>query len=148
MSARILKAFVFCAFASTSGTAHAAAPEVDPANDFKGLGFEVTSGGSIGSVVVFAAPRDIGGKLAICGTVFFEDATHTLMSVERQYTSRMSFRLAGKNVPVNTGVFSRYETEAEASAGKARCYVTRKPWQAGYASAPFEMRLAPGGASQ
>lgn len=115
---------VCAVFLVLSGAGHAAPPEVPIGPDFEGLGISVTSGGQI---VVFAGIRNIGGKVGVCGVVWFEDVTATTRSLERQFTEQVGFSIAGKPLSVSTGAFKRYTDVDEAKdTGIARCATTRR----------------------
>jgi hypothetical protein len=119
--------------------AGAAPPEVPFAKDFQIMGITITSGGDI---LTYAAARNVGGKVAICGAVWFENATATTRTLERQFTEKIAFTLAGKAIPVSTGVFKRYKTLAEAEAvGVARCSVTNRAWQPAYEKTPLRFEI-------
>ncbi len=122
-----------------SGMTAAKTPEVDPANDFAGISYGITSSGK---AVVFAGVREIGGKVAVCGIVFFEKATGTTKSIEPDFTQQISFSISGKSLRVQTSLFSRFPSEAEAIKGKARCSVTNRAWDPGYAKTKLKMDLS------
>jgi hypothetical protein len=117
---------------------HAAATEVPIAGNFVGGSYTVSSSGT---VFVYVAPREVSGKLAVCGFVFFEKATATTRSLEKQFTSQMYFSIGGTRLTVNTGKFKRYKTEDEANAGTAGCSVTNVAWQAGFGKAEIEINM-------
>ena len=95
-----------------------------------------------GEVQVWAAPRDAGGKLAICGVVVFEKATATTRAIERRFSERISFTLGGQAVHVQTDVFKRYKTMDEAiAADKSGCSISNLPWDKGYSKAKLDMNL-------
>lgn len=116
----------------------AAVPEVQPANDFVGIGYRVSSSGE---VIVYAGVREIGGRLAICGLVWFEKATASTRSIEPKFSEKIVFRIDGKGLAVTTRVFSRFKTEDDAAKGKARCSVTQTAWKASYSKAKLTMTL-------
>jgi hypothetical protein len=134
----VLLAALTAATISLSGMAAAKAPEVDPANDFAGISYGVSSSGKI---VVFAGVREIGGKVAVCGLVFFEKATGTTKGIEPDFTQQIAFSIGGQSLRVQTSLFSRFPSEAEAVKGKARCSATNRAWNAGYAKAKLKMSM-------
>jgi len=141
MKIRAIAAAAAALYLVFSGASHAKPAEVPIGQDFEGFAFSVTSSGQI---IIFAGARDIGGKVAICGVVFFEDATATTRSLERQFTEKVGFSLAGKPIPVSTGVFKRYKSVEEAKAGgTARCSTSNRPWNPAYAKTPVVMTLGP-----
>lgn len=112
---------------------------VVPGADFKGVGAQL---GSSGKFFAFAAPRDVGGKLAICGLVYYEKANSTTKALERRFTEHMQFKLAGKPVRANPDQFLRYASQDQAvKANKAGCSVTTQAWDASYAKAAFTVDL-------
>jgi hypothetical protein len=118
--------------------AHAATPEVPTTGSFFGWTYDVTSAGK---VYVYFAPREVGGKLAVCGFVFFEKATATTRSIEKQFTSQMYFTMGGAPLKVNTGKFKRYKTEDEANAGTAGCSMTNTAWKSGFDNAKIDVSM-------
>lgn len=98
-------------------------------------------------LAIFADARDIGGKVAVCGLVFFGDnVTNTLRHAgEAQLTRQVQYSLNGERLNFSADSFRRYKNEAEALAeNKAGCVVTRKPWQKAYDKMPIKMRVAGG----
>lgn len=123
----------------------AGAPEVKPGADFQGIGIDLSSIG--GTIVVYAGVREISAKVAVCGMVFFDKPTGTAKAIEPKVTSKLIFKLAGKRLNVQTSAFRRYPTEAEALAGKARCFVTGTPWATAYAKTTLSIELERGAIS-
>jgi hypothetical protein len=81
--------------------------------------------------------------------VWFEDATGTTRSLERQFTEQVGFTLAGRPLSVSTGVFARYKSIADAeTGGKARCSVTGRAWDASYVKTPLQIIVGSSTASQ
>lgn len=118
----------------------AEAPTTEIANDFKGIAYGLTSGGE---VQVYAAPRDMGGKVAICGFVLFLKATATTRAIERQGTENIAFWLGKTPLRVQTDLFKRYKSEEEiAAAGKAGCSGTNLDWDPAYAKSGVKMELS------
>ncbi len=118
--------------------AFAAVPEVKPGNDFVGIGYSVSTAGN---VIVYAGVREISGKVAVCGMVWYEKATSSTRAIEAKFTEKMSFKIAGKGLTVSTRSFNRYKTEDEAANGLARCSVTTTAWKAAYGKAKLDMKL-------
>jgi hypothetical protein len=118
--------------------AFAAVPEVKHAKDFVGIGYSLSSSGN---VVVYAGVREIGGKVAVCGLVWYEKATSSTRAIEAKFTEKVVFKIDGKGLSVNTRVFGRFKTEEEAFRGLARCSVTQTPWKANYANGKLKMTL-------
>ena len=139
MPKHVLLAALAAADISLSGMTLAKTPEVDPASDFAGISYGVSSSGKI---IVFAGVREIGGKVAVCGMVFFEKATSTTKSIEPDFTQQMSFCIGGQSLRVQTSRFSRFPSEAEAMKGKARCSVTNRAWKPTYAKTELKMGLS------
>lgn len=131
--------------AFASGSAVAGPPEVKPGPDFVGIGIDLSS--MKGTVVVYAGAREISGKVAVCGVVFFENPTATIKEVEPKVTSKLIFSLAGKRLQVQPSAFKRYSTEAEALVGNARCSATRTPWSAALGKAKLKIDLERGSIS-
>ena len=125
-----------------STTFVAASPEVQPGRDFEGISYSMSTSGQ---VVVYAGLRNIKGKLAVCGLVFFEKkANATTRAAERQITDNIKFKIAGKSINVTPRSFTRYVTEQEADGGTAGCSVTTKAWQDAYSKAKLTMALSAG----
>lgn len=123
-------------------TLAAASPEVKPGSDFQGISYSMSTSGQ---VVVYAGLRNIKGKLAVCGLVFFEKkANATTRAAERQITDNIRFGIAGKSIKVTPRSFTRYVTEKEADGGTAGCSVTAKTWQDAYSKAKLTMELSAG----
>ena len=120
----------------------AEAPEVKLGQNYVGLSVDVKT--VRGVVFVIADAREISGTAAVCGLVFFDKPTSTLKTMESQITKKLEFSLAGTRLTVNTSVFKRFETEADATAGKARCSVTTTPWKASFGKAKLAMNLPRG----
>lgn len=118
--------------------ASAAVPEVQPGKDFVGIGYSISSSGN---VIVYAGAREIGGKVAVCGLVWYEKATSSTRAIEAKFTEKMAFKIAGKGLSVSTRAFNRFKSEAEAAVGLARCSVTTTPWKASYGKAKLTMTL-------
>lgn len=116
----------------------AAVPEVKHASDFVGVGFSLTSSGE---VVVYAGVREIGGKVAVCGLVWFDKATATTRVIEPKFTEKISFKIDGKGLRVSTRLFNRFKTKEDATTGLARCSVTQTVWKASYGKAKLKMSL-------
>jgi hypothetical protein len=122
--------------------AFAGAPEVKSGSDFKGISYSMSTSGL---VVVYAGVRNVQGKLAICGVVFFEKrATATTRAAEKEVTDTIHFKVSGTTIRVSPRSFKRYMSEDEASAGNAGCSVTTKVWQDAYANAELTMDLSAG----
>jgi hypothetical protein len=122
--------------------AFAGSPEVKPGEDFQGISYSMSTSGQ---VVIYAGLRNVDGKLAVCGLVFFEKkATATTRTSEKDVTDKIHFRIAGKSIRVTPRSFKRYLTEAEANGGNAGCSVTTKVWQDAYSKAELTMDLGDG----
>ena len=141
MKTRALSA-AFAAVLSLTGAGQAAPPEVPYGDDFQMYGFSVGSGGDI---LIYAGVREIGGKTGVCGVIWFEGATSTTKTIERQFTEKMGFSIAGQPIRVSTGDFKRYNSREEVEkAGMARCFKSNKPWKPAYAKTPLVMSLGNG----
>jgi hypothetical protein len=140
----VKSAVLGCVLAATLAVvpclASAAVPEVEPGQDFEGIGYSLSSSGE---VVIFAGVRNIGGKVAVCGLVWYEKkATATTRSIEAKFTEKVRFAIAGKGLSVSTRTFNRYESREAAQAGNvARCSVTATPWKDAYGTAKLKMKL-------
>jgi hypothetical protein len=133
----------FCRVAATlvafvPSLACAAVPEVKPGQDFVGIGYSLSSSGN---VIVYAGIREIGGKVAVCGMVWYEKATSSTRAIEAKFTEKMSFKIGKKGLTVSTRAFNRFKTKEDAQAGQARCSVTTTAWRAEYAKAKLTMKL-------
>jgi hypothetical protein len=136
----VLGCVLAAALAVVPGFVSAAVPEVAPGQDFQGIGFSLSSSGE---VVIFAGVRNIGGKVAVCGIVWYEKkATATTRSIEAKFTEKVRFSIAGKGLSVATRLFKRYESKEAAQTGNvARCSVTTTPWKDAYGTAELQMKL-------
>ena len=134
---RVVKVAVALAF-MVPNLAMAKVPEVKFGEDFVGVGYSISSSGN---VVVYAGVREIGGKVAVCGMVWYEKATSSTRAIEAKFTEKMRFKIAGKGLTVSTRSFNRFNSEQEAQTGLARCSVTTTPWQAAYGKAKLDMKL-------
>lgn len=125
----------------SSSAGNAGVPEVKPANDFEGVSYSVTS---TGTVVVVAGLREIGGKVAVCGLVWFEKTvSNTTKVIEVKFTDKIKYAVGGKALQVNSRLFKRYPNAEEAKAGVARCSVTKVAWDKSYASAKLKVSMGP-----
>jgi hypothetical protein len=124
----------------------AGAPEVKLSANYVGMSVDVKT--VRGVVFVIADAREISGKVAVCGLVFFEKPTATLKVMESQITKKLDFSLAGTKLIVNTSVFKRFDTEADATAGNARCWVSTTAWKASFGKAKLAMNLPRGTVSE
>jgi hypothetical protein len=141
MKTRAIAAAV-AAVLSLSGAGQAAPPEVPYGDDFQMYGFSVGSGGDI---LIYAGVREIGGKTGVCGVIWFEGATSTTKTIERQFTEKMSFSIAGQPIRVSTSDFMRYNSREEVEkAGIARCFKSNRAWDPAYAKTPLVMSLGSG----
>ena len=134
---RVVKVAIALAF-MVPNLAMAKVPEVKFGKDFVGVGYSISSSGN---VVVYAGVREIGGKVAVCGMVWYEKATSSTRAIEAKFTEKMRFKIAGKGLTVSTRSFNRFNSEQEAQTGLARCSVTTTPWQAAYGKAKLDMKL-------
>lgn len=120
----------------------AGVPEVEPGNDFQGISYSISTSGV---VVIYAGIRNVNGKLAVCGLVFFEKkANATTRSAEKGISENIRFKVGGTAVKVTTRSFKRYMTEEEARGKTAGCSVTGKAWQDGYGKAKLTLALSAG----
>lgn len=120
------------------GMAAAGVPEVPVEKDFVGLGYSLSSSSD---VVVYAGAREVAGKVAVCGLVWYEKATSSTRAVEAKFTEKMTFKIGSKGLTVSTRAFNRFKTEEDAAKGKARCSVTTTPWHPAFAKAKLTMKL-------
>ena len=84
---RVVKVAVALAF-MVPNLAMAKVPEVKFGKDFIGVGYSISSSGN---VVVYAGVREIGGKVAVCGMVWYEKATSSTRAIEAKFTEKMTF---------------------------------------------------------
>lgn len=138
-----MKFLSFCRVAAAVGVmmpsvALAAVPEVQPGRDFVGMGYSLSSSGN---VIVYAGVREIGGKVAVCGMVWYEKATSSTRTAEAKFTEKMTFKIGNKGLTVSTRTFNRFKTEEDAQSGKARCSVTTTPWKPEYSKVKLTMKL-------
>jgi hypothetical protein len=138
MKYKILGAIALSLAALVESQASAQDVEVPPSDDFKGLLYAVNSKSEI---FVFAALRDVGGMVGVCGLVWTNDATNSAKFLEPKFTKKMRFSVSGQKLVVNTQKFNRFASREEANDGMAGCAVTKTAWQAAYASASLEMDL-------
>jgi hypothetical protein len=115
--------------------------EVALADDFIGFSYAINTRSD---VFMYAAVRNIGGQVAVCGTVWTENATNTAKQLERRVARKIKFSVAGQRLRVDTDEFNRYETEEAAVAGLAGCSATNTAWQEGFSTQPLEASLSPG----
>ncbi|MCW1918269.1 hypothetical protein NX862_05860 [Rhodobacter sp. KR11] len=122
--------------------ARAEAPTTEITSDFVGIGYTLSTGGE---VQVYAAPREMGGKLAICGFVLFLKATATTRTIERRGTASIGFWLGPSPIHVQTDLFKRYKSEEEIAASpKAGCAATNTTWDPTYSKAPLKLEMTNG----
>lgn len=119
-----------------SGASGARAQTVALDNKFQ---FFNLNTGQHGHFFMAASPRNVGGKLGICGASWTDGTTSRLYSLSPKILNRFHFKLAGKNLRVNTNRFARYKTESDVRQGGARCAVTRQTWQPSMETATFEI---------
>lgn len=111
-------------------------------NSFEGIGYTLTSGGG---VEVYVAPRNMGGKLAVCGFVLTKNATATTRAIERQGTANIAFWLGEAPLRVRTDLFKRYKSEEDIKASPlAGCGATNVVWDESFAKAKIKMELSNG----
>jgi hypothetical protein len=136
----VLGCVLAAALAVVPCLASAAVPEVEPGQDFQGVGYSLSSSGD---VVVYAGVRNIDGKVGVCGLVWYEGkATSSTKAVEAKFTEKMRFSIGGKGLSVSTRAFKRYESKEAAQAGNvARCSVTTTAWKEAYGKAKLQMKL-------
>lgn len=89
--------------------------------------------------VIVAGAREVEGRVAVCGLVFFTSAGEHARSYERKVTRKVKFSIGGARLLVQTDSFRRFDSEAEAVDGTAGCAVTNAPWSSSYATVPLEM---------
>lgn len=117
---------------------------VKPDASFQAIAFSNTS--KLG-MAIYAGVREIDGRVAVCGLVFFgEKISNSLRQGEPQITRKLKYILGGVRLHPQTSQFKRYKTEAEGLAGKAGCSVTNEPWQKAFAKTLLKMETV-GGAS-
>ena len=92
--------------------------------------------------VIVAGAENIGGRVAVCGLVFFTPTGSSAKPYETQVTRKIKFYLNGQKLTVQTGAFRRYPSEEAAIKGGAGCSVTRFPWQEGFDRRTFEIRAS------
>ena len=144
------KSFLGCVMAAAlcfaPSLVAAGAPEVKLGAGYVGMSIDVKT--VRGVVFLFAEAREFGGKVAVCGLVYFENPTATLKVMEPKITSKIDYSISGKRLTVNTSMFNRFKTEADAKAGTARCSMTTAAWKAAYGNAKLAINLARGSVSE
>lgn len=112
---------------------------VKPDSSFQAIAF---GKGKKLDLAIYAGVREIDGKVAVCGLVFFGDkTTNSLRQGEPQITRKLKYSLGGIKLNPQTSNFKRYKTEAEALAGKAGCSVTSQPWQKAFAKTLLKLEI-------
>lgn len=95
--------------------------------------------------MIYAGIRNMNGKLAVCGLVFFEKmANATTRSAEKDITDELRVKVGGTAEKVTTRSFKRYLTEEEAKGKTAGCSVTGTSWQDGYGKVKLSKGLCAG----
>lgn len=126
-------------FGLVAGPAVAAPPEVRLTNPLHGIKVTVDNGGE---VVVVGAFQEVGGKLAFCGVTFMENGNATAGAMSRFVAEQVMIGVNGRFLPVDATVFATYDSIQQAeAAGKARCSVTRLPWDPAILKRKVVMRL-------
>lgn len=118
--------------------AQAQVPQVPPAKDFVGLGITTTAGGSID---VWAAARQIDGKVAVCGAVIDQTRTNTASHLIPKILATVLFQLENNRLAVQPAAFNTFKSMDEAKAGKAGCYVTKTVWEDRFKKIPLTLSL-------
>lgn len=114
-----------------------AVTEVPLERDFGGVEMTVKP---LGSYVVVVAARNLGGKVGVCGTIWFNRGGGTLRHVEPKITDSYRFSIDGVPLKVNSRRFKRHDSEEAAVAyGKAQCSVTKTPWSDSFTGKPVTM---------
>lgn len=113
-------------------------PEVKLSANFVGLRVNVDGSGDL---VVVAALHDIGGRLAACGLIFPDGAKATAINRRNKVLEAVVITFQGRALPVYATAFAWFDTVAAAEAGKARCSVSGRPWQAVYGREKPGIRL-------
>lgn len=92
-------------------------------------------------VMVGAVLREVGGKLAVCGSAWMGEKSGNEVVHRNNVLKEVTVTLEGKRVKFNPGLFTVYRSEAEAMQGKARCAPSKQAWNPAYANAPFDLSL-------
>ena len=123
---------------AAAGPAFSAVPEVKPGQDYVGVSYDITT---LGTISVYAGARNVDGKVAVCGLVWYSNSIPATKIHEPEFTEKMTFTLAGKGLTVSSRIFNRYKSEAAAANGLARCAVTTSDWKPVYARSRLQMDL-------
>ena len=135
-----MRSLILSLFLATPALAEAPTVPID--DSFVGIGYSLEAAGS---VEVYAAQRDVGGKLGICGFVVMNKMNATGRAIEKRATHNIAFWLGDTPLSVQTDRFLRYKSEDELKASpKAACVATQAPWQKGLERAKLKMELSNG----
>lgn len=114
----------------------AQAQEVTPDSSFQAMSIRLES---LGVFSLIAAPREIDGRLAVCGLYYTDGRTSKIVRHTPELLNRIWFTLADQKVRVNKGRFTRVRAGMDPSQLNAGCHVTGTAWQPAMAAAPFEI---------
>lgn len=113
-------------------------------NSYKGMesSFTTSSG-----YVLFAGLHKINDKIAVCGLIWYTDASNaTSKQLEKSRSKYVQYHVDGKALIIHSADFKRYGSEDEAMASrKTGCTVTKRPWSQVKNPKSFELILPTGG---
>jgi hypothetical protein len=91
-------------------------------------------------VVIVYAIRDLGGRIGVCGALWPKSKAEFALSRKSAVLKNIFVEVRGKAVPVNSGVFPVYESQAQAEKEGLRCSVSGTAWAGPYAETDIEIR--------
>ncbi|MCR9085625.1 MAG: hypothetical protein NXH97_02645 [Rhodobacteraceae bacterium] len=104
----------------------AAATEVPIDNRFFQFGARFQDNSS---VMVLASPRNVGGKLAICGVYWTTGGTPRVMrEIGPAYVKQLEFAIGDTALPKKNWRFSRIRNSGDPTGQPARCTVLNVAW--------------------
>ncbi|MEM8958920.1 MAG: hypothetical protein AAGC86_14045 [Pseudomonadota bacterium] len=81
------------------------------------------------SVMVLAAPRNVGGNLAICGVYWTTGGTPRVMrEIGPAYVRQLEFAIGDSALPRKNWRFSRIRNSGDPTGQPARCTVLNVAW--------------------
>lgn len=90
--------------------------------------------------VVAFAPREINGKLAVCGAYWIDGNNAEFQSYAFEILKRLHFRALGIEMRVNAVHLTKYRSRDHAEKkNKARCRASRMKWQNVYLEEGLEL---------
>ena len=81
------------------------------------------------TVIVMASPRNVGGKLAICGVYWTTGGSPRVMrEIGPAYVKQLEFAIGDKALPKKNWRFSRIRNSGDPTGQPARCTVLNVAW--------------------